>query len=99
MLGQSITDTQPPYFFSDQYDLGMEYTGYIGRDGYDQVVLRRYPEAGQIIAFWLLKGHVLAGMNINVWDVADQIERLVVSGKEIDPDRLADPRVALEALL
>jgi 3-phenylpropionate/trans-cinnamate dioxygenase ferredoxin reductase subunit len=99
MLGQSITDAQPPYFFSDQYDLGMEYTGYVGRDGYDRLVLRRYPEAGQIIAFWLLKGHVLAGMNINVWDVADQIERLVVSGKEIDPDRLADPRIPLEALL
>jgi 3-phenylpropionate/trans-cinnamate dioxygenase ferredoxin reductase component len=91
MLGQPATDFQPPYFFSDQYDLGMEYTGYVGRRGYDHVVLRRYPEPGQVIVFWLLEGRLLAGMNVNVWDVADQIEQLIRSGRRLDTDDLASP--------
>jgi 3-phenylpropionate/trans-cinnamate dioxygenase ferredoxin reductase component len=99
MLGQPVTDSQPPYFFSDQYDLAMEYTGYIGRDGYDSVVLRRHPEAGKVIVFWLLEGRVLAGMNVNIWDGADQIERLILSRNRVDPDDLANPRISLNALL
>ena len=99
MLGQPATDVQPPYFFTDQYDLGMEYTGYIGRRGYDQVVFRRFPGPGQVIVFWLLDGRLLAGMNVNVWDIASDIGRLVVSGKRLDSDSLADPSLPLEALL
>jgi 3-phenylpropionate/trans-cinnamate dioxygenase ferredoxin reductase subunit len=99
MLGQPVTDSHPPYFFSDQYDLAMEYTGYIGRDGYDRVVLRRHPEAVQVIVFWLLEGRVLAGMNVNIWEGADQIERLILSRNRVDPDDLANPRISLNALL
>jgi 3-phenylpropionate/trans-cinnamate dioxygenase ferredoxin reductase subunit len=99
MLGQPASDAQPPYFFSDQYDLGMEYTGHVGRAGYDHVVLRRYPDAGQVIVFWLREQRVLAGMNVNVWDVADQVERLVLSGTKVDPKLLVDPAVPLPSLL
>ncbi|MCW2811999.1 MAG: putative ferredoxin reductase [Friedmanniella sp.] len=97
MLGQQATDTQPPYFFTDQYDLSMEYTGYVGPGSYDQVVFRHLT-AEQTIVFWLRERRVLAGMNVNVWDVADQISRLVRSRSQVDTAHLADPGRPLSEL-
>jgi 3-phenylpropionate/trans-cinnamate dioxygenase ferredoxin reductase subunit len=99
MLGQPAVDDRPSYFFSDQYDLGMEYTGDIGPEGYDQVVFRRYAEPGEVIVFWLRERQVLAGMNVNVWDVADQIEQLILAAQPVDVAQLADPSVALTGLV
>ena len=93
MLGDNPVDDRPSYFFSDQYDLGMEYTGDIGPTGYDQVVFRRHPDPDQLIVFWLRQHRVLAGMNVNVFDVADDIEKLVVSAPRLDPGDLADPAI------
>jgi 3-phenylpropionate/trans-cinnamate dioxygenase ferredoxin reductase subunit len=98
MLGQDVGYDRVPYFFTDQYDLGMEYTGYAEPGSYDQVVFRGDVPGREFIAFWLADGRVLAGMNVNVWDVADDIERLVRSGERIDPARLADPAVPLAEL-
>ena len=99
MLGQDAVDVRPSYFFSDQYDFSMEYTGDIGPSGYDQVIFRRYPDPGQLIVFWLFGQRVQAGMNINIWDVADDIERLVQSPHPADTDDLADPGIPLASLL
>ncbi|MFZ1116248.1 MAG: FAD-dependent oxidoreductase [Propionibacteriaceae bacterium] len=99
MLGQDAVDVRPSYFFSDQYDFSMEYTGDIGPSGYDQVIFRRYPDPGQLIVFWLFEQRVQAGMNINIWDVADDIERLVQSPYPADTDDLADPGIPLASLL
>ncbi|MFH8571963.1 NAD(P)/FAD-dependent oxidoreductase [Streptomyces sp. NPDC017993] len=99
MLGQDVNYDRLPYFFTDQYDLGMEYTGHVEPDGYDQVVFRGNPEAREFIAFWLSDGRVLAGMNVNIWDVTDPIRALVTSGRRIDPGRLADASVPLADLL
>ena len=52
----------------------------------------------EFIAFWLSEGRVLAGMNVNVWDVTDPIKALITSRTVVDPERLADPGVALESL-
>jgi 3-phenylpropionate/trans-cinnamate dioxygenase ferredoxin reductase subunit len=98
MLGQDQVDDRPSYFFSDQYDLGMEYTGDIGPDGYDQVVFRRHPEPGQMLVFWLREHRLLAGMNVNVFDVADEIEQLILASRKLDPAELADPTVPLADL-
>jgi 3-phenylpropionate/trans-cinnamate dioxygenase ferredoxin reductase subunit len=98
MLGQDVVYDRVPYFFSDQYDLGMEYTGYAEPGGYDQVVFRGDVPGREFIAFWVADGRVLAGMNVNVWDVAEDIERMVRSGARVDPARLADPSVALADL-
>jgi 3-phenylpropionate/trans-cinnamate dioxygenase ferredoxin reductase subunit len=98
LLGQPLTYDRVPYFFTDQYDLGMEYAGFVSRDGYDSVVFRGDPEGGEFIAFWLSGGRVLAGMNVNVWDVQDQIQALVragYAGKAVDVARLTDPGVPL----
>ena len=99
MLGHDAVDTRPSYFYSDQYDLGMEYTGDIGPSGYDHVVFRRHADPRRIIVFWLQEQRVQAGMNINIWDVADDIERLVQSARPVNPDDLADPGIPLASLL
>jgi 3-phenylpropionate/trans-cinnamate dioxygenase ferredoxin reductase subunit len=98
MLGGSATDIEPPYFFSDQYDLGLEYTGAVTGSGYDQVIFRRNPEPGEVIVFWLRHRQVLAGMNVNVWDATNDIQRLVQSSQRVDPGALANPRVPLSEL-
>jgi 3-phenylpropionate/trans-cinnamate dioxygenase ferredoxin reductase subunit len=98
MLGQDAIDTRPSYFFSDQYDLGMEYTGDIGPFGYDQVIFRRHADS-QLIVFWLHQQRVQAGMNINIWDVANDIEQLIQSGRPVNTDDLADPDIPLPNLL
>jgi 3-phenylpropionate/trans-cinnamate dioxygenase ferredoxin reductase subunit len=99
MLGQDVAYDRIPYFFTDQYDLGMEYTGYVEPGGYDQVVFRGRRESREFIAFWVSRGRVLAGMNVNVWDVTDPIRALVTSGQPVDPVKLADPDVPLTDLI
>jgi 3-phenylpropionate/trans-cinnamate dioxygenase ferredoxin reductase subunit len=104
MLGQTDTyGDHVPYFYSDQYDHGMEYCGYVEPNGYDQLVVRgslslvdgRAPE---FLAFWLKSGCVRAAMNANIWDVNDDLKKLVragFAGEQADPARLADPDVPL----
>ncbi|HEX3750977.1 MAG TPA: FAD-dependent oxidoreductase [Streptosporangiaceae bacterium] len=95
MLGQDVAYDRLPYFFSDQYDLGMEYTGYVTPDRYDRVIFRGDVAKREFIAFWLSRGLVQAGMNVNIWDVADEIRDLIRDGLPVDPDRLADPNVPI----
>jgi NADPH-dependent 2,4-dienoyl-CoA reductase/sulfur reductase-like enzyme len=97
MLGAHVPYDRMPYFFSDQYDVGMEYSGYAPQ--WDEVILRGDPQAREFIAFWLRDGRVLAGMNVNVWDVTEPIQALIRSGAEIDARRLADPDTPLSELL
>ena len=95
MLGEDVTYDRLPYFFTDQYDLGMEYTGHTGPGGFDQVVFRGSTADREFIAFWLKERRVLAGMNVNVWDVTDRIRTLVTSGLPVDAAKLADVGVPL----
>ncbi|MGW1198269.1 NAD(P)/FAD-dependent oxidoreductase [Streptomyces sp. NPDC002536] len=98
MLGQEVAYDRVPYFFSDQYDVGLEYSGYAPPGSYDQVVLRGDAGKPEFIAFWLREGRLLAGMNVNVWDVTQDIQRLIRSGARLDPEALADPAVPLDAV-
>jgi 3-phenylpropionate/trans-cinnamate dioxygenase ferredoxin reductase component len=98
MMGQNLSYDRVPYFFSDQYDSGMEYSGYAPRGAYESVVFRGDVNTGEFVAFWLRDRQVLAGMNVNVWDVTNAIESLVRSNEAVDPVRLADPDVPLEDL-
>ncbi|WP_035844863.1 NAD(P)/FAD-dependent oxidoreductase [Kitasatospora azatica] len=95
MLDQDASYDRIPYFFTDQYDLGMEYSGYVEPDGYDQVVFRGDVQRREFLAFWTAQGRVLAGMNVNIWDVTDPIRELVRSGRQVDLERLADPDIPL----
>jgi 3-phenylpropionate/trans-cinnamate dioxygenase ferredoxin reductase subunit len=98
MVGRATAYDHVPYFFSDQYDMGMEYWGYVEAGGYDQVVFRGEVAKREFIAFWLREDRVLAGMNVNVWDQGDAITALIHSGRQVDAARLADPDMALEGL-
>jgi 3-phenylpropionate/trans-cinnamate dioxygenase ferredoxin reductase subunit len=89
---------QLPYFFTDQYDLGMEYTGHAGPGDADELVVRGDLGSREFVAFWLRSGRLLAGMNVNVWDVTEDIDRLIRADRPLDTDRLADPAVPLADL-
>lgn len=106
MLGQQVIYDAVPFFYTDQYDLGMEYRGHVEPGGYDRVVFRGRTDltdgTPSFLAFWTHGGRVLAGMNVNVWDEGDNIEQIVRAGhggQPVDLDRLADPAVPLATLL
>ena len=96
MLGQEVTYDRVPYFFTDQYELGMEYSGLAGPG--DTLVCRGDPDGGAFIAFWMADGRVTAGMTVDVWDVTAPIQQLIRSRREVQPARLADPDTPLELL-
>jgi 3-phenylpropionate/trans-cinnamate dioxygenase ferredoxin reductase subunit len=96
MLGDSTPYERIPYFFSDQYDVGMEYSGYVRE--WDRVVFRGDREAGEFIAFWLKDERVVAGMNVNVWDVNEHVQALIRGRRPVDVARLTDSDTPLEEL-
>lgn len=94
ILGEPGEYQELPYFFTDQYDLGMEYAGYAPT--YQRVVFRGDKDAREFVAFWLDTGNrLLAGMQVNIWDALDDIKSLIRNKTPVDPDRLADPEVPL----
>lgn len=95
LLGRDVTYDRLPFFYTDQYDLGMEYTGFADPAA-DDLVLRGDLAGRRYIAFWLAGRRVRAGMNVNVWDVSKAIEALVRSGREVDLGRLRDVDVPLD---
>ncbi|MBX3092222.1 MAG: FAD-dependent oxidoreductase [Cryobacterium sp.] len=98
MLGQNESFEDIPYFYTDQYDVGMEYSGYGPMTKGATIVYRGNREGREFIAFWLKDDRVVAGMNVNVWDVNDQVQRLIREGKAMNPARLADESVPLKDL-
>jgi 3-phenylpropionate/trans-cinnamate dioxygenase ferredoxin reductase subunit len=96
MLDHAVAYDRVPYFYSDQYDVGMEYSGHAR--GWDDIVFRGDVAGRRFIAFWCKEQRVLAGMNVNVWDVTDPIKALIRSCIRVDRARLADPDTPLEDL-
>jgi 3-phenylpropionate/trans-cinnamate dioxygenase ferredoxin reductase subunit len=96
MLGEKTSYDRIPYFYSDQYDVGMEYSGYAPE--WDEVVFRGERDSGEFIAFWLKDQRVIAGMNVNVWDVNEHVQALIRTRKPIQIAALRDPDTPLESL-
>ncbi|MEZ5073587.1 MAG: FAD-dependent oxidoreductase [Solirubrobacterales bacterium] len=96
MLGEPVRYEEIPYFFSDQYDTGMEYSGFATE--WDEVVFRGDVDGRELIAFWLKDERLVAGMNLNVWDVNDAIRGLIRSRRTLAAGDLSDPGIALEEL-
>ncbi|GAA2458689.1 FAD-dependent oxidoreductase [Actinomadura vinacea] len=99
MLGRAVSYDRIPYFFTDQYELGMELSGVAAPGEYDDVVFRGDVPGREFLAFWLLDGRVVAGMNVNVWDVTGDVQALIRSGEPVDAAGLADPKVPLTELV
>jgi 3-phenylpropionate/trans-cinnamate dioxygenase ferredoxin reductase subunit len=96
MLGEPVSYDRIPYFFSDQYEVGMEYSGHAPK--WDEVVFRGDRNEGEFIAFWLRDGRVIAGMNVNVWDVNEHVQALIRARQPVDLAALTDPGTPLESL-
>ena len=95
ILGEDAAYDRLPYFFSDQYDLGMEYVGHATRDDTARVVVRGDVGKREFVAFWLDdQDRILAAMNVNVWDVPDEVKPLIAARTVVDPDKLTDPDTA-----
>jgi 3-phenylpropionate/trans-cinnamate dioxygenase ferredoxin reductase subunit len=96
MLDKDVTYTDLPYFFTDQYDLGMEYTGWFAPGGYDQVVLRGDVPGLAFWSFWVAGDRVVAGMHVNQWDDGvGPIQELINSEQPVDVAKLADTSVPI----
>ena len=100
MMGQQVTYDHLPYFFTDQYDLGMEFTGWFGPDGYEQIITRGDVDERAFHAFWLSGHRVVAAMHVNLWnDGIGPAQELIRSGQPVNPHRLADSSVPLLELM
>ncbi len=97
MLGEPVAYDRIPYFFSDQYDVGMEYSGHAPQ--WDEVVFRGDRDGDQFVAFWLRDGRVAASMNVNVWDVNEHVQALIRSRRTVDVAALTDPDTPLDSLV
>jgi 3-phenylpropionate/trans-cinnamate dioxygenase ferredoxin reductase subunit len=92
ILGGADVYDELPYFFSDQYDLGMEYVGHATPGSYARVVVRGDLTGREFVAFWLdAQDRIVASMNVNVWDVVDEIKPLIAGRTPVDVGRLTDP--------
>ncbi len=98
MLGGAEPYADLPFFYSDQYDLGMEYVGFAEPGGYDRVVLRGDVAGLEFVAFWCSAGRVVAAMHVNLWDAIDPLRALVASGRTIASERLGDSSIPLDEL-
>ena len=98
MLGEPVSYDRLPYFYTDQYDLGMEYTGHVPPGAADRLVVRGELAEREFVAFWTARRRVLAAMTVNVWDLMDPLQELIRSRRPLDPGRLADPGVPVGEL-
>lgn len=98
LAGETVEYDEIPYFYTDQYDLGMEYSGYGPLAAGVPPLFRGDREGREFVAFWMRDERVVAGMNVNVWEVNPSVQRLIRERVVVDPARLADPAVPLEEL-
>jgi 3-phenylpropionate/trans-cinnamate dioxygenase ferredoxin reductase component len=94
MLGHDVVYNRLPYFFCDQYDLGMEYSGHAGPGITTRSSCAATSGPSSSRSGW----RAVAGMNVNIWGVTDDIQRVIRSQTTLDPTGLADPDVALSEL-
>jgi 3-phenylpropionate/trans-cinnamate dioxygenase ferredoxin reductase subunit len=97
MLGETVSYDRIPYFFSDQYEVGMEYSGYATE--WDQVVFRGDRDSAEFVAFWVKDGLVVAGMSVNVWDANEHVQALIRSRAVVNAAALRDPDTPLGSLV
>jgi 3-phenylpropionate/trans-cinnamate dioxygenase ferredoxin reductase subunit len=95
MVGQEVAYDALPFFFSDQYDVGLEYVGYVAPEAEFDVVVRGEPATREFMAFWLSDGRLLAAMHMNMWDSLEPVQPLLTRQRTVDPARLADPDIAI----
>lgn len=99
MLGKTAKYDRLPYFFTDQYDLGMELNGFIEPPNADKFVIRGDQSKREFMVFWLDGRRITAAMSINVWESADPVRELIRGRYDADIDMLQDMNVSLAEVL
>jgi NADPH-dependent 2,4-dienoyl-CoA reductase/sulfur reductase-like enzyme len=98
MLGQDVSYDEIPYAYSDQFEIGMEFSGYLPLIGDAKLVYRGDRDKREFIVFWVRDDRVVAGMNVNVWDVNEDVQGVIRRGNTVEVAALADPDVPLKSL-
>jgi NADPH-dependent 2,4-dienoyl-CoA reductase/sulfur reductase-like enzyme len=80
LLGEDVAYRDVPYFFTDQYDLGMEYFGHPGSAGFDDLRIEDGPAEDAFAAYWSREGRVVAAMHVNEWDRSEELKQRVEEG-------------------
>jgi 3-phenylpropionate/trans-cinnamate dioxygenase ferredoxin reductase component len=93
LMGGAEPYAASPFFFSDQYDLGLEFRG-VADPLVDELVVRGDLAAREFIAFWVRGDEVRAAMNVNVWDAGDVLSALVDGDSRVERTKLADGDLA-----
>ena len=89
LLGAQTPYDRMPYFFTDQFDLGMEYVGRPGPDARIHIDGEADDlEHLNFRAYWIEDGLVTAAMHVNDWDASEAIREQL--GKPL-PDRTPEP--------
>ena len=96
MLGANAPYDRLPYFYSDQYDLGMEYVGLATE--WDDVVIRGDVDSRAFLAFYRQDQRVIAGLAVNVWDAVDPLKAIITSRTQLPVASLRDPSTDLALL-
>jgi 3-phenylpropionate/trans-cinnamate dioxygenase ferredoxin reductase subunit len=99
MLGQDAVLDTIPYFYTDQFDVSMEYSGFPTLASGAEPVIRGSLDTKEFIAFWQHDGRVVAGMNVNRRRTQKAIKALISSRRAIEAGQLADPGIPLDHLL
>ena len=81
LLGEPVSYAELPYFFTDQYDLGMEYFGHLGAAGFDDLRVEPGDSDDAFAAYWLREGRLVAAMHVNEWDRSDELRERVRVGR------------------
>ncbi len=95
LAGREVVHDALPFFWTDQFDIGMEYVGHVSDLAAAELVLRGDVDGREFMAFWCVDGRLDAGMHVNVWDTVDDMQELIRSRRRLDPSRLADTDVPL----
>lgn len=83
LLGEPVVHDELPSFFSDQYDLGLEYFGHPGAAGADSVRIDpgSADDPDSLTAWWYRGDTLVAAMHVNEWDRSAELAERVRSGR------------------
>jgi 3-phenylpropionate/trans-cinnamate dioxygenase ferredoxin reductase subunit len=97
IAGGHVPYTRLPYFWSDQYDVSLEYRGHAAGD--DQAIWRGDRAGVRFSVFYLREGRVNAVLSMNDKETNEVGGKLIEGRRVVDPGALADESVDLAGLV
>ncbi len=97
MLGMREAYAEIPWFWSDQYDVNMQYVGHAAR--WDEIVVRGDVAARSFTAFYVEGRRLRAALAVNRHRDIRPSRELIRSGAPVEPDKLSNEELELKSLL